>query len=268
MGAWIMADGDALVIGTTNSGSATTELQGDSGGFAVGFEVVTPGTAGETESAAIIGRSPESRTGVLGIGSPGVAGRASLAGQTGVEGHSDTGYGVTGIGGNIGVFAQNLEQNTRAFLGTRGLAGDFYGDVFIHGNISIDGNLSKKSGGFQIDHPQHPADKILSHSFVESSEMKNVYDGITGTDANGEATIELPEWFESLNGSFRYQLTSIGGPAPDLHIAQEITENRFKIAGGTPNVRISWQVTGVRHDAWAQANAMVAEQDKPEDERG
>jgi hypothetical protein len=74
------------------------------------------------------------------------------------------------------------------------------------------------------------------------------------TDANGEAVVELPEWFEALNRDFRYQLTPIGGAGPDLHIAEHIAGNRFKIAGGTARLRVSWQVTGVRQDAWAQAN--------------
>ena len=31
---------------------------------------------------------------------------------------------------------------------------------------------------------------------------------------------------------------------------------------------MSWQLTGVRQDAWAQANELVVEEDKPESERG
>ena len=171
-------------------------------------------------------------------------------------------YGVTGIAGNVGVYAQNSQQHTEAYLGAPSVAGDFYGGVYVRGF------LTKTGGGFQIDHPQHPADKYLFHSFVESSEMKNLYDGIVNTDTNGEAVVELPEWFGALNKDFCYHLTPIGGPGPDLHIAEDIANNRFKIAGGTPNLRVSWQVTGVRQDAWAQANQIPNEQDKPDEERG
>ena len=37
--------------------------------------------------------------------------------------------------------------------------------------------------------------------------MKNVYDGLVTLDSNGEAIVELPEFFESLNRDVRYQVT-------------------------------------------------------------
>jgi len=48
-------------------------------------------------------------------------------------------------------------------------------------------------------HPLDLASRYLSHSFAESSEMKNFYDGFVVCDDSGEATVSLPEWFESLN---------------------------------------------------------------------
>jgi hypothetical protein len=44
--------------------------------------------------------------------------------------------------------------------------------------------------------------------------------------------------------------------------------NRFKIAGGKPNAEVSWQVTGIRQDAWANAHRIPVEEDKTEKERG
>jgi hypothetical protein len=88
-------------------------------------------------------------------------------------------------------------------------------------------------------------------------------------DANGEATVELPHWFEALNKDFRYQLTSIGAPAPNLYIPGEIQQHRFRIAGGgNSGQRVSWQVSGVRQDAWARANPVIVEEDKSADDRG
>ena len=72
----------------------------------------------------------------------------------------------------------------------------------------------KGGGGFRIDHPLDPANKFLSHSFVESPDMKNIYDGVAKLDSEGEATVELPDWFEALNRDFRYQLTPIGEYSP------------------------------------------------------
>jgi hypothetical protein len=121
---------------------------------------------------------------------------------------------------------------------------------------------------FKIDHPLDPANKYLVHASVESSEMKTIYDGSVMLDRSGEAVVQLPDWFEAMNTSFRYQLTAIGAPSPGLHIAQKISENRFKIAGGAPGVEVCWQVTGVRQDSFAKANPLIVEQPKSADERG
>jgi len=138
---------------------------------------------------------------------------------------------------------------------------------FFDGNVRVNGNLSKNSGSFEIDHPLDPANKYLYHSFVESPDMMNLYNGTVMLDANGEAVVELPEWFEALNRDFRYQLTCIGGFAP-VYIAEEISSNHFKIAGGNPGMKVSWQVTGIRQDAWANAHRIQVEVEKPERERG
>src|ERR1035437_10514950 len=82
--------------------------------------------------------------------------------------------------------------------------------IDVNGNVNIAGNLSKGGGSFKIDHPLDPANKYLYHSFVESPDMMNVYNGNVVTDATGEAIVPLPEWFETLNRDFRYQLPVIG----------------------------------------------------------
>ena len=144
-------------------------------------------------------------------------------------------------------------------------------DVFTvdsSGNTWMSGNLSKAGGSFKIDHPLDPADKYLSHSFVESPDMMNIYNGVITLDAKGEAWVALPEWFEALNSDFRYQLTAIGRPQPRLYIAQEISANRFKIAGGKSGAKVSWQVTGIRQDAYARAHRIRVEEEKPAAAKG
>ncbi len=136
------------------------------------------------------------------------------------------------------------------------------------GNVNVIGHLYKTSGAFRIDHPLDPTNMYLNHSFVESPDMKNIYDGMAALDGNGEAWVELPEWFEPLNRDFRYQLTAIGAPGPNLYIAEKIGGNRFAIGGGTPGMEVSWQVTGIRQDPYAEENRIPVEERKPENEIG
>lgn len=122
-----------------------------------------------------------------------------------------------------------------------------------NGNVSVSGSLAKAGGSFKIDNPANPENEILYHSFVESPDMMNVYNGNVVTDGSGNATVVLPDYFQSLNSEFRYQLTTIGTFAKVM-VAQKIAGNTFKIKTDLPNVEVSWQVTGVRKDAWANAN--------------
>jgi hypothetical protein len=138
---------------------------------------------------------------------------------------------------------------------------------YFNGDVVITGNLSKGSGSFTIDHPLDPQNKYLNHSFVESPDMMNVYNGNVVLDSQGEAWVALPEYFESLNKNFRYQLTCIGGFA-QVYVAEEIHGNSFMIAGGTPGLKVSWQVTGIRQDPFANANPINVEEDKPPEEQG
>jgi hypothetical protein len=139
--------------------------------------------------------------------------------------------------------------------------------AFFSGNVQIGGTLSKTAGSFKIDHPLDPANKYLSHSFVESPDMMNIYNGNVTTDAGGNATVELPEWFGALNKDFRYQLTVLGQFAQAI-VSQKVANNRFSIKTDKPNVEVSWMVTGIRQDAYANAHRIPVEEDKPAKEKG
>jgi hypothetical protein len=140
--------------------------------------------------------------------------------------------------------------------------------AYLQGNVTVTGNLSKGGGSFKIDHPLDPENKYLYHSFVESPDMKNIYDGVAVLNDRGEARVQLPDWFDPLNRDYRYQLTAIGAPGPNLYIAEKISGNRFKIAGGEPGMEVSWQVTGIRQDRYAEANRIPVEEDKLGKDRG
>ncbi len=137
----------------------------------------------------------------------------------------------------------------------------------IYGNLHVQGRLTAGVKTFRIDHPLDPKNKYLSHSSVESPDVMNIYNGNITTDTEGNATVVLPDYFEALNRDFRYQLTVIGKLA-QATVASEIENNRFTIKTDQPDVKISWQVTGIRQDALAKALPPSVEEDKPEAERG
>jgi hypothetical protein len=176
----------------------------------------------------------------------------------GIRAYSATSQGVnwatiyaTNFGSGSGIWATS----------STGYAGYFVGPV------NVTGAIVKGGGGFKIDHPLDPENKFLYHSFVESPDMKNLYDGVSILDEKGEAWVELPEWFEALNRDFRYQLTCIGGYSP-VYIADKLAGNRFRIAGGAPGMEVSWQVTGTRQDAFANSNRIPVEEAKQGEEIG
>jgi len=287
----LYSDGAIIAYGSLGSVKGTTisgvfgEVDSDAG----------PDTQG------VWGRGP---TGVRGRGDPGRGVWGTSSDAPGVFGESANGDGVSGTsdgtnksgvyGGatqsnGYGVYGRNTSTGNNGYLGGpsaglwgrgngtshgvygeaagTGNAGQFDGNVQITGDLLVNGTVSKGGGTFRIDHPLDPANRTLSHSFVESPEMKNVYDGVVMLGENGEAWVELPSYFEALGRDFRYQLTCVGGYAP-VYIAEEIAGNRFKIAGGATGLKVSWQVTGVRKDAWAEAHRIVVEADKKPEQRG
>ena len=144
---------------------------------------------------------------------------------------------------------------------------DGAGNGIFNGNLNVSGKLTKGSGSFKIDHPLDPANKYLSHSFVESPDMMNVYNGNITTDNRGLATVTLPDYFGALNRDFRYQLTVIGRFAQAI-VLREIRDNHFVIKTNKPGVKVSWQVTGIRQDAYANANRIPVEEVKSPKEQG
>lgn len=178
--------------------------------------------------------------------------------------------GVFGVSPYIGV--QGITTNNTSEGGRQGVRGDNYGSNtgwagYFYGNLGTSGTMYKGGGAFRIDHPLDPENKYLYHSFVESPDMKNIYDGLVVTDENGEAEIILPEWFEALNDNFRYQLTVISDFSHAM-IARKISNNRFSIKTEKPQVEVSWQVTGIRKDLFAQNNRIQVEVPKEGKDKG
>ena len=141
------------------------------------------------------------------------------------------------------------------------------GPTNLQSDLNVTGWFSKGAGSFKIDDPLDPANKYLLHSFVESPDMMDVYNGTVRTDRLGLATVQLPSYFQALNGDYRYQLTVIGRFAQAI-VNREIRNNAFEIRTNKPEVKVSWQVTGIRRDAYARANRLQVEQPKTGAEQG
>ncbi len=241
----------------------------------------------------------------VGPGGLGVFGRSYATSGSGIgvygEGHSSDGYGVyasnpdaTGtalraVGGLIGVSAggfNGLEGVSQSTFGD-GVLGecDVNGGDGVHGYCSDPGGYGVFSSGrfgstgtksFVIDHPLDPANKLLLHYSAEGPEPQNVYNGKVVLDSAGEGVVELPAYFASVNKEPRYQLTAVGAAMPMLHVETEISEEAlnaggtcsFRIGGGAPGGKVSWEVKGVRNDLWVRTNGAPVEVEKAAPMRG
>ena len=225
-----------------------------------------------SDTPAILGRHVDSTGDNYGIGVQGEGGIMGVRGEA-FRTVNNSGYGVYGIidgtstGCSFGVYgaarADGINYGVYGIAtgGTTNYAGYFSG--LLH-------SLSSTAGvkAFKIDHPLDPENRYLYHSSVESPDMMNVYNGNVVLNENGEATVEMADWFDTLNRDFRYQLTAIGAPGPNLYVAEKINNNRFKISGGEPATEVSWQVTGIRQDPFANVNRVKVEVAKTGLERG
>lgn len=270
-------NGRFVVLNSGNVGIGTASPTGDAR-LTVSFpnaDSVAPNAAGVLAQLTNIGLVPDpTSAGVVGQVSNVQVFQETGSQTAGVRGINDFGHGVQGQSdSHIGTEGTSnsgtaVYAETQSGVGVWAVANSGPWAGLFLGPVLVTGPLSKPGGGFRIDHPADPANKYLNHSFVESSEMKNVYDGIVNMDEKGEAIVALPKWFEELNGEFRYQLTAIGASAPQLHVAEEIAQGSFRIAGGAPGQRISWQLTGIRKDRWAQAHPFAVEEEKQDSQRG
>jgi hypothetical protein len=276
---------DGVSYGTISVASSS----GSIGSYSLGngYGVYGSGnTYGVYGSGSTYGLYGGGSTGVYGSGSTeGVTGTTSnvngnavhgTGGMYGVHGDNARTAGVRGDSNYVGVWAQApafaLYAESPATSGQNyAIFGKSNADscyaVFAQGNAHVNGTLSKAAGSFKIDHPLHPDTKWLSHSFVESPDMMNVYNGNVTLDGAGKATVKLPDYFGALNREFRYQLTCIGAHAP-VYVAATVSDNAFSIAGGTPGLEVSWQVTGIRQDAYAQEHPIVVEAAKRKEDLG
>ncbi|MFZ4059121.1 MAG: hypothetical protein ACOYKE_13340, partial [Ferruginibacter sp.] len=223
-------------------------------------------------------------TGNVGIGettSPSYKLDVLHGGSTGIRSRSSSSFSVVDIDGQSGDAALRFAKagvnqwNTRNNPGTddyqifelggggeRMRIDNTTGKVWVNQDFTVVGVKA-----FTMDHPLDPANKILMHAAAESNEVINFYSGNITTDATGKAIVQLPNYYEALNKDSRYQLTVIGSFAQAI-ISKEVSNNQFEIATSTPNVKVSWEVKGVRNDARMIKHPFVAEEMKSAAQRG
>lgn len=253
------APGAAGIVGVT------TALTGNGNGV-VGSSQAPSGNGGSFSGATgVVGVASVCCSGLggafIGTNAPSGSGLNGPNGVLGLGGNGDLATNSDGVGGVFQGGNKGIHGDAVQGIAGSGFAGNFTGD------LNVTGAITAGTKDFKIDHPLDPANKYLVHASVESSEMVNVYTGNVTTDSQGKANVRLPDWFEALNADFRYQLTVIGQFAQAI-VAKEIQNHQFQIRTNLPNVKVSWQVTGVRQDAFAKAHPLVVEQQKDARVRG
>ncbi|MBN2227473.1 MAG: hypothetical protein JW763_08915 [candidate division Zixibacteria bacterium] len=187
--------------------------------------------------------------------------------RVGVYGYAQCNNTSLSTGSSYGLYGYAYDGATSYGIFAYGGSATTNWAGYFSGNVHATGGYTSGKSSIVIDHPLDPENKYLAHSSVQSPDMMNVYNGNVITDGNGEAIVELPDYFEALNKDFRYQLTVIGDFSQAI-IAEEISNNKFTIRTDKPEVKVSWQVTGIRADDYAKANPTVVEYDKPASEQG
>ena len=212
-----------------------------SGPGVIGLSSTSFGVRGQSGPAVLLppvgGGSQFKQCGVQGSSDDGTGVRGDSANRVGVRGRSFHGDGVYGSCHNqpngANTTGNGIHGSAPGPSSNNGSTGPFAG--FFDNDVKIIGRLYV--GNALVAHPLA----------MQTSQI--VAAGLVDLGGNGEAVVELPGGLADLHTNFTYQLTAIGGPAPNLHVAQEIRGDSFKIGGGTGNLTVSWHVGAEAKDA-------------------
>jgi hypothetical protein len=251
IGVWGSQDGSGWgVYGTSVSGIGVY-------GYATATSGATFGVYGQSDSTS--GRGVYGYATATSGFTYGVYGLSRSTSGTGVFGWASA---TSGAAWGVLAMTSSPASNAYGVYGEEPSGGAGHA-VYANGTLAATGTKS-----FQIDHPLHPETHYLNHFCTEGPEPMNAYSGVVTLDARGEAWVQLPDYFEAINRDPRYTLTPIGAAMPNLHVAVEIQGNRFKIAGGVPGKKVSWEVKAIRNDLWVQRYGFQTEQEKEDAIKG
>lgn len=253
-GAGVLGINNKSIIVSFNGGAGVTGIDSSFGSGVIGASYANAGegvfgTAFSTNGVGVVGTANlgTAPIGVYGVIPTGVAGANNSIGTVGDN--QTTGTSAVGV----------LGQELAAPNGATRYA------VFSNGDLAASGTKT-----FVIDHPLDPANKYLKHFSIESNEVLNIYRGNATLNASGEAEVQMPSYFESVNNTnISYNLTAIGQNA-SVYVKQELTNGKFTIGGGAPGMKVSWTIYAERNDPYMQQNpdARLVEINKPVDAAG
>jgi hypothetical protein len=196
------------------------------------------------ESASTSGR------GVYGYGQYGVWGESS-----GTDGTAVYAYATATTGTNYGVYGYTLSQSS-------GYGGYFNGDVHVIGYIT------KSFCSFLIDHPLDPENKLLRHNCMESPEHLVVYRGKVRLDADGQGSVQMPEYFQALAKEHEASIhLTPAGASPFMVSGQWNTDFAGFTIHGDPAREVFWEVLAERDDPVTRQLARPVEEDKGPDNK-
>lgn len=261
------ANGNALKLVNTNTGTA---LVAETTNPATAFSAIQAETnSSSTAAAAIVGSSSGAAWAVTGQAEANSTTEAAIYGSNlrTNGGHGVRGVGFNGVVGETGqstgnaMYGENFDQIAPLGNGI-GVAGTgYYGvvgeDRYLGGVAGAFGVYSNGELGasglktFHIDHPADPENKFLRHFSSESNEVLNIYRGNVVFNADGEAIVEMPVYYDLINKNPSYQLTPIGGYM-QLFIKEKMESGQFVIGGGTEGAEASWTVYAERNDPYLQ----------------
>ena len=182
-------------------------------------------------------------------------------------------YGVYGSstqsGHGIGIYGE-AEDNSGNGTAIHGYAnnngGDNWGGYFV-GDVNVTGTIFTPVFVTRLDHPLDPENSYLQFSGVDSPEMTSVISGNVVTDQLGNSEVAVPGYFVAIASNPRYQLTVIGDFAQAI-VSRELDGSGFAIRTDKPNIKVSWQITVTRQDAFANRYRVPTEVAKTGDEVG
>src|SRR6266566_3069354 len=210
-------------IGVAGESNSSTGVFGVSNSGGIGVHAISnsgTGVSAQSNSGTGVNGSSESGTAVFGesAGNQGIGVQGNGAGNqgtgvqgsspsgTGVYGQSESGIGVIGLS-NSSAGVSGLSNTGVGVEGSSksGLAGRFFGDVEVQGNLSATGTKP-----FVQAHPTDPTREIV-YIALEGGEAGTYLRG-SGQLQSGKAVLALPEHFGlvTANEGLTVQLTPRG----------------------------------------------------------